>query len=81
MALGFRRIFYWEGEVYDMRLPTRGFYFQLEPPLPIETLKGTIKGKLTQPIADYVPKPGVKYGDGKPPAASSGAESKAGGGP
>ncbi len=80
MALGFRRTFYWEGEVYDMRLPTRGFYFQLEPPLPIETLKGKIKGKLMQPITDYVPKPGVKYGDGKPPAASSGPESKAGGG-
>jgi len=80
MALGFRRTFYWEGEVYDMRLPTRGFYFQLEPPLPIETLKGKIKGKLQQPITDYVPKPGVKYGDGKPPTASSSPESKAGGG-
>jgi hypothetical protein len=80
MALGFRRTFYWEGEVYDMRLPTRGFYFQLEPPLPIETLKGKIKGKLMQSITDYVQRPGVKYGDGKPPAASSGPESKAGGG-
>ena len=80
MALGFRRTFYWEGEVYDMRLPTRGFYFQLEPALPIETLKGTIKGRLKQPITDYVPKPGVKYGDAKPPAASGGPESKAGGG-
>ena len=79
MALGFRRTFYFEGEVYDMRLPTRGFYFELDPPLPIETLKGKIKGKLKQPITDYVPKPGVKYGDAKPPAASSGPESKAGG--
>ena len=81
MALGFRRTFYWEGEVYDMRLPTRGFYFQLEPPLPIETLKGKIKGKVQQPITGYVPKPGMKYSDGKPPAAASGPESKAGGGP
>ena len=80
MALGFRRTFYWEGEVYDMRLPTRGFYFQLEPPMPIETLKGNIKGKLKQPIMNYVPKPGVKYGDGAPPSASSSPESKAGGG-
>ncbi len=81
MALGFRRTFYWEGEVYDMRLPTRGFYFELEPPLPIETLKGTIKGKLKQPITGYVRKPGVKYTDAKPPAASSGPDSKAGGAP
>ena len=80
MALGFRRTFYWDGEVYDMRLPTRGFYFQLDPPVPVETLKGSIKGQLQQPITGYVPKPGVKYGDGKPPAAASGPDSKAGGG-
>ena len=80
MALGFRRVFYWDGDVYDMRLPTRGFYFELDPPMPIETLKGTIRGKLKQPITDYVPKPGVDYGDHRPPAASGGVDSKAGGG-
>lgn len=79
MALGFRRVFYWDGEVYEMRLPTRGFYFQLEPPMPIETLKGKIKGKLQQPILEYVRKPGVSYGDHRPPAAVGGADSKAGG--
>lgn len=81
MALGFRRVFYSDGEVYEMRLPTRGFYFQLEPPLPIETLKGNIKGTLKQPIMEYLPKPGVDYGDRRPPTASGGTDSKAGGGP
>jgi hypothetical protein len=81
MALGFRRIFYWEGEVYEMRLPTRGFYFELDPPVPVETLKGKIKGQLKQPITDYLPKPGVDYGERQPPAAAGGADSKAGGGP
>jgi hypothetical protein len=81
MALGFRRTFYVDGEVFDMRLPTRGFYFELTPPLPVETLKGKIKGTLEQPISGYVPKPGVSYLDTKPPAASSGPDSKAGGGP
>ena len=80
MALGFRRVFYWDNEVYEMRLPTRGFYFQLDPPMPIETLKGKIRGKLQQPITGYVPKPGVNYGDRTPPAAAGGADSKAGGG-
>ncbi len=81
MALGFRRVFYWDGEVFEMRLPTRGFYFQLDPPLPIETLKGNIKGQLKQPIMGYLPKPGVDYGDRKAPVAGGGADSKAGGGP
>ena len=51
------------------------------PPLPIETLKGNIKGQLKQPIMGYLPKPGVDYGDRKAPTAGGGADSKAGGGP
>jgi hypothetical protein len=81
MALGFHRIFYWDGEVYEMRLPIRGFYFELDPPMPVATLKGRIRGKLKQPITDYVPKPGVDYGDHQPPSALGGVDSKAGGGP
>jgi hypothetical protein len=80
MALGFRRTFYLDGEVYDMRLPTRGFYFELDPPLPIETLKGTLKGKLAQPVSGYVPKPGARSQPKKLPAAPNGPEGKAGGG-
>ncbi len=80
MALNFRRVFYVDGEVYEMRLPTRGFYFELDPPLPVETLKGNIAGKLDRPITDYVPKPGVTYPNSDPPKAGGGPESKAGGG-
>ncbi len=61
MALDFRRVFYLDGEIFEMRLPTRGFYYALEPPLPVETLKGSIKGKLQAPVSGYVPKPGVQY--------------------
>ena len=81
VALGFRRTFYLEGEVFDMRLPTRGFYFELTPPLPIETLKGNIKGKLQSPITDYLPKPGITYPSAKKPAAGASTDGKAGGSP
>jgi len=80
MALNFRRVFYWDGEVYEMRLPTRGFYYELDPPLPVETLKGQIVGELTRPMTEYVRKPGVTYASSKAPSAPSGPESKAGGG-
>ncbi len=80
MALNFRRTFWHEGEVFDMRLPTRGFYFELDPPLPVETLEGEIKGAVKQPIAGYVNKPGVTYTSHAPPAVGAGPESKAGGG-
>jgi hypothetical protein len=63
-----------------MRLPTRGFYFELEPPLPVETLEGQIKGTLLKPATGYVRKPGVVYTSAAPPAASDSPEAKAGGG-
>jgi len=48
--------------------------------MPVDTLKGRIKGQLKQPITEYMQKPGVDYGDSKPPPAGGGPESKAGGG-
>ncbi len=78
IALGSRRWFYSKGEVFEMRLPSRGFYFELTPPLPVETLEGRIKGAQPKPIAGYVRKPGVKYATAAPPAAANNAESKAG---
>jgi hypothetical protein len=80
MALGFRRAFWWKGEIFEMRLPTRGFYYELEPPLPIEVLEGNIKGEREKPVSGYVRKPGVVYAaTSKPPAASDSPESRAGG--
>ncbi len=80
VAAGYRRSFYSKGEVFEMRLPSRGYYRELEPPIPVEVLEGRIKGTLQKPIAGYVPKPGVKYVSARPPAASEAPEEKAGGG-
>lgn len=80
MALNFRRTFVQPGGVFDMRLPTRGFYFELVPPLPVEVLEGDIKGLLKKPFASYLRKPGVAYTSVAPPRAGGGPENKAGGG-
>ena len=81
MPLGFRRTFWWKGELYDLRLPTRGFYFELEPPIPIETLEGRVRGQQPTPITGYLPKPGVHYVTPKPPPEqASTPDSKAAGG-
>jgi hypothetical protein len=79
IALGFKRDFWWKGDVYEMRLPSRGFYYELDPPLPVEVLEGRIMGERQKPIAGYVRKPGVVYATAKPPAASDSPESRAGG--
>ena len=79
VTLGFRRPFYSAGEVFEMRLPTRGFYRELQPPIPVDVLEGRIKGTQTKPVAGYVPKPGVKYVSRALPAASNTPDDKAGG--
>jgi hypothetical protein len=79
IPLGFRRTFYSQGEVFEMRLPSRGFYYELDPPLPVDVLEGTVKGRLQKPIAGYVPKPGVTYASSRIPTASTAPDSRAGG--
>jgi hypothetical protein len=79
IPLGFSRAFYWQREVYELRLPSRGFYYELDPPLPIEVLEGRIKGQLSRPVAGYVLKPGVHYASSRLPSVSDTPEGRAGG--
>src|SRR5581483_8780012 len=78
--LDFARQFLWKDDVYEMRLPSRGFLYRLEPPLPVNVLEGNIVGKEKKPILTYVPKPGVVYPPGPPPIPKDVPESRAGGG-
>jgi hypothetical protein len=79
VAAGYRRAFYSRGEVFEMRLPTRGYYRELQPPIPVDVLEGRIKGAQQKPIAGYLPKPGVKYASRRPPVAADTPDDKAGG--
>jgi hypothetical protein len=79
IALGFKRDFWWKGDVFEMRLPSRGFYYELDPPMPVEVLEGRIMGERQKPLSGYLRKPGVVYATAKPPAASDSPESRAGG--
>lgn len=76
--MGFQRQFLWKDIVYEMRIPSRGYVYMLDPPIPVNVLEGNIMGDQKAPILGYVPKPGVKY-PGPPPAAPEGPEGKAGG--
>jgi len=78
-SMGFARQFLWKDSVYEVRLPSRGFVFTLDPPLPVNVLEGEIKGNAQKPILGYVPKPGVKYPPGPPPPAPNSPEARSGG--
>jgi hypothetical protein len=77
--LGFSRQFLQGETVYEMRIPSRGFAYYLEPPLPVNVLEGTIRGAQKTPIIGYVKKPNEAYPPGPPPPAPDSPEEKAGG--
>ena len=76
-----------DGEVYRYALKTRGYYYELADPVPVNVLEGRIMGEVKKPITAYVRKPGVDYAAGagrgrrgrlRPPSASPGGESAPG---
>jgi hypothetical protein len=76
--LNFTRQFLQNDKVYDIRLPSRGYAYYLDPPLPVNVLEGDIKGAQRKPIIGYIPKPNTLY-PGPPPPAPNSPEAKAGG--
>ncbi|MCS6914674.1 MAG: hypothetical protein RMK29_07390 [Myxococcales bacterium] len=76
--LGYSRQFLFRDEVYEIRLPSRGYHFVLDPPLPVQVLEGRIRGERKKPIEEYMPKPGVIY-PGPPPRPGRGIEDRTGG--
>ncbi len=77
--IAFSRQFLSGETVYEMRIPSRGYAYHLDPPLPVEVLEGTIRGEQKKPIIGYIPKPNERY-PGPPPPAPDSPEAKAGGG-
>ncbi len=77
--LDFARSFLWKSDVFELRLPSRGFWYRLEPPLPVNVLEGNIVGDVKKPITTYVPKPGVVYPPGPMPVPKDSPEARGGG--
>jgi hypothetical protein len=75
--VNFQRQFLQNERVYEIRIPSRGFAYYLDPPLPVMVLEGNIRGPQKKPILGYVPKPDTEY-PGPPPSLSNSTEDKAG---
>ncbi len=75
-----QRQFYYKEQVYQMRMPSRGFAYFLDPPMPVRVLEGRIRGKRKRPYEGYVKIPGETYPDTLPGEAPAGEDDRAGGG-
>jgi len=60
-----------DGQVYRYELKTRGYYYELDEPVPVNVLEGRIMGAVKKPITAYVRKPGVDYSDVDAPDATA----------
>jgi len=60
-AMRHKRQFLYDGEVFEVRIPSRGFQYTLDPPLPVSVLEGDIKGDLKKPMEGYIKMPGEVY--------------------
>jgi hypothetical protein len=59
--LGIQKVFSVGERRFGYELSTRGYYYELTPPLPVNVLEGRIVGTLKKPTTGFVRKPGVIY--------------------
>jgi L,D-transpeptidase catalytic domain len=50
IPLDFDRSFVWRGKRYDMHFDSRGFRYELDPPLEVEVLEGDVQGWAKRPL-------------------------------
>ncbi len=75
VPLNLKRQFEVDDQSYHYALKTRGYYYELADPVPVNVLEGRIMGEVKKPIVAYVRKPGVDYGPA--PAVGDAAASTA----
>jgi hypothetical protein len=63
MPLALKKRFEVDGQPYRYELRTRGYYYELDEPVPVTVLEGRIMGAVKAPITAWVRKPGVDYSD------------------
>jgi hypothetical protein len=73
--MGYNRQFLYKDEVFQIHVPSRGFQYTMDPPLPVSVLEGNIEGEAKKPLEGYFKIPDKKYpalmpGE-KPPATEA----------
>lgn len=67
MPLGLKRNLVVDGKTYAFELKTRGYYYQLVKPIPVDVIEGRVMGQVKAPLVAYMRKAGVDYGGAEQP--------------
>ena len=62
LSAGYSRKVEIDDEIFFINLDSRGYRYELVNAMPIEVLRGRVRGKQRSPIEHHMPKPGVEYG-------------------
>jgi len=61
VPLRYGRHFTYRGKTYSVNLTTRGYYYTMKHPINVMVTEGRIRGKVHEPIEQYMRIPGVEY--------------------
>lgn len=64
--LAYEHRFEHKGEDFQINLHTRGYYYELTPPVHVDVTEGRIRGTLKEPVEEYVKKPSEVYQEDLP---------------
>jgi hypothetical protein len=77
-SMNHQRQFLFKDVVYHVRVPSRGFQYTLDPPIPVKVMKGSVRGARSKPFEGFLKIPGRAYPDAMPGEEAEGGEGRAG---
>ncbi len=55
MNAGYHRTLEWNEQTVEVDVPTRGYLYELDPPVPVKVLEGRIAGERQKPVSSAIP--------------------------
>jgi hypothetical protein len=55
MNAGYHRTLEWKDQTVEVDVPTRGYLYELDPPVPVRVLQGRVAGERQKPVSSVVP--------------------------
>lgn len=55
MRVGYHRTLEWNEQTVEVDVPTRGYLYELDPPVPVRVLQGRILGDAQKPMSSVIP--------------------------
>jgi hypothetical protein len=55
MHAGYHRTLEWKDQTVELDIPTRGYLYELDPPVPVRVLEGNVAGETQTPVSAVIP--------------------------